>query len=65
LEPHNTSSKEDPQSGVFFDRHVKPDISGYRKGVIPPGDEDITRARDMVTYIELKNRPIDEPFCDK
>jgi hypothetical protein len=65
LKLYNTSAKEDPQSGVFFDRHIKPDISCYKEGVVPPDDEDITCARDMVMYMELKTRPTDKPFNDK
>lgn len=65
MELYNTSAKEDPQSGVFLKRQVKPDISGYKKGVIAPGDQDITRVRDMITFIEVKNRIVDEPFSNK
>jgi hypothetical protein len=58
----DTSGTPDPDSTAFLGRQVKPDISCYSKP--PPPGACITRARDMETFIEIKNREIDEPYCD-
>jgi hypothetical protein len=58
----NTSATPDPNSTAFLGRQVKPDISCYSKTA--PAGSCITRAHDMETFIELKNREVDEPYCD-
>ncbi|KAF9023916.1 hypothetical protein BDZ89DRAFT_1069580 [Hymenopellis radicata] len=58
----NTSNTPDPDSAVFLDREVKPDISCYSKPA--PQNSCITRASDMELFLELKNHAQDEPFDD-
>jgi hypothetical protein len=58
----NTSATSDPHSTAFLRRQIKPDVSCYSKTA--PAGSCITRAHDMETFIELKNREIDEPYCD-
>ena len=58
----DSSRTPDPDSTAYLGRQVKPDISCYSRPA-PPGSC-ITRAHDMETFIELKNREIDEPYCD-
>ncbi|CAA7266257.1 unnamed protein product [Cyclocybe aegerita] len=61
----NTAGVSDPESGALLNRSIKPDISCYKKGRTPPPDSCITRARDMITFLELKVRDVDEPFDTK
>ena len=58
----DTSRTHNPDSTAFLGCQIKPDISCYSKPA--PPDSCITRARDMETFIEFKNREIDEPYCD-
>ncbi|KAJ3503931.1 hypothetical protein NLJ89_g8210 [Agrocybe chaxingu] len=58
----NTAGVADPESGALLNRSIKPDISYYKKSRTPPPDSCITRARDMITFLELKVRDVDEPF---
>ncbi|CAA7260742.1 unnamed protein product [Cyclocybe aegerita] len=56
----DTSRVEDSETGALLHRSVKPDISCYKSDEVP--SPCITRARNMLSYIELKNREPDEPF---
>ncbi|KAJ3506069.1 hypothetical protein NLJ89_g7078 [Agrocybe chaxingu] len=56
----NTSAVEDTDAGDLLHRSVKPDISCYKSDEVP--SPSITRARNMLSYIELKNHEHDEPF---
>ncbi|KAE9384669.1 hypothetical protein BT96DRAFT_637531, partial [Gymnopus androsaceus JB14] len=58
----NTSAHEDPNSGVFLDRCVKPDISFYNKSNIPASGDSPTNVKKMLGFMEFKNSAIDEPF---
>ncbi|KIK67587.1 hypothetical protein GYMLUDRAFT_190229 [Collybiopsis luxurians FD-317 M1] len=58
----NTSTHEDPDSGVFLDRCIKPDISFYDKTNAPASGDNPTSAKTMLGFIEFKNSPNDEPF---
>ncbi|CAA7260739.1 unnamed protein product [Cyclocybe aegerita] len=57
----NTSAVEDKGTRALLHRSVKPDISCYKSDEVPAGP-DITCARSMLSYIELKNHEHDEPF---
>ncbi|KIK67588.1 hypothetical protein GYMLUDRAFT_215717 [Collybiopsis luxurians FD-317 M1] len=58
----NTSTHEDPDSGVFLDRCIKPDISFYEKSNVPASGDNPTNAKAMLGFIEFKNSSVDEPF---
>ncbi|KIK67589.1 hypothetical protein GYMLUDRAFT_36329 [Collybiopsis luxurians FD-317 M1] len=58
----DTSTHEDPDSGVFLDRCIKPDISFYEKSNVPASGDNPTNAKAMLGFIEFKNSPVDEPF---
>ncbi|KAF5389203.1 hypothetical protein D9757_003381 [Collybiopsis confluens] len=59
----NTSLHEDPKSGVFLNRRIKPDISYYDNSNMPAPDECPTNARTMLGFLEFKNDIDDEPFA--
>ncbi|CAA7265129.1 unnamed protein product [Cyclocybe aegerita] len=65
IELLNTSGVEDPDSGVFSGRRIKPDISCYKNECVPVADSCITQAHLMSTCIEVKNNYEDEPFTLK
>ncbi|KAJ3510496.1 hypothetical protein NLJ89_g4634 [Agrocybe chaxingu] len=65
IELHNTSAVEDPDSGVFSGRRIKPDISCYKNECVPVADSCVTKAHLMSTLIEVKNNDEDEPFTLK
>ncbi|KAJ3499523.1 hypothetical protein NLJ89_g10093 [Agrocybe chaxingu] len=56
----DTSSMEDSETEAFLHRSIEPDISCYKSDEVP--SPSITRTRNMLSYIELKNREPDEPF---
>ncbi|KAF9076312.1 hypothetical protein BDP27DRAFT_898278 [Rhodocollybia butyracea] len=58
----DTHAHEDPDSGVFLGRRIKPDISFYDKSNMPASGDNPTNAKTMLGFMEFKNNPDDEPF---
>jgi hypothetical protein len=56
----DTSNSADPNPNVFMGHSIKPDITIYSDQ--PPSNNNLCRASDMETFVEVKALRIYEPF---
>ncbi|KAJ7885082.1 hypothetical protein B0H14DRAFT_2699614 [Mycena olivaceomarginata] len=60
----NTSNAVDPNSGFFMEHCIKPDITVYSNEGEPSNDN-LCRAADMESFLEVKPHHFHEPFGNK